>query len=340
MSIADSARNLAWYALDAGGAFRLARRLGRDRLTVLTYHHVLPDSLRTDAREDNVIYVSEFEQHVAYLASRHRTVGGAELRAFLDGEPLPRQAVLITFDDGYANNHRHALPVLRRFGATAVFFIASRFVGDRRNRLWYDRLDSALTANPAGVSSWAATAPLLPDGARTLAGLRLLAKRLPPSDRDALVADVEHAAGHYQAAGMPAERSEPMTWDEVRDLARHGMEIGAHTATHQILSAARQALRAELAESRATIESQLDRECWTFSYPNGEREDFGPAEAAALRSAGFRCAFTQIPGLVGRGADPFALSRIPVPSSPQLRIFRSRVSGLHQLLTVPTRASA
>jgi peptidoglycan/xylan/chitin deacetylase (PgdA/CDA1 family) len=340
MSLADRARNLAWYALDAGGAFRLARRLGRDRLTVLTYHHVLPDALRTATREDNVIYVSEFAQHVAYLASRHRIVDGTRLRAFLDGGSLPPHPVLITFDDGYANNHRHALPILRRFGAAAVFFITSRFVGDRRNRLWYDRLDSALSASPDAVSKWAAGAPLLPEGARSLAGLRLLAKRLPPAERDALVADVEAAADHYQATGMPAERCEPMTWDEVRDLAREGMEIGAHTATHQILAAAQHALGAELAECRATIESQLDRECWTFSYPNGERADFGPAEAEALRAAGFRCAFTQIPGLVGSDDDAFALSRIPVPSSPQLRIFKSRVSGLHRLLTVPLRASA
>jgi peptidoglycan/xylan/chitin deacetylase (PgdA/CDA1 family) len=340
MTMGDRARNFAWYALDAGGAFQLAYHLGRHRLTAVTYHHVLPDGLRSPSRSEKEIYVSEFEEHVGYLARRHHVIDGAQLRACLGGAPLPPHAVLITFDDGYRNNYRYALPVLRRFGVGAIFFLTSGFVGQRANRLWYDRLDSALAANPQAAARWLSEADALPTAARTPAGLRLFVKRLPPSRRDAIVAEIERATGHVGAAGMPPDRCEPMTWDEVREMAQHGMAIGAHTATHQILAAAQDELGVELAQSRATIEAQLDRECWCFSYPNGEAEDFGQQEVSALRAAGFLCAFTQIPGLIGPGSDPFALPRMPVPSSPQLRIFRSRVSGLHRLLTVPLKTGA
>jgi peptidoglycan/xylan/chitin deacetylase (PgdA/CDA1 family) len=114
------------------------------------------------------------------------------------------------------------------------------------------------------------------------------------------------------------------------------MQIGAHTDTHQILAAAAdEETIEEVQRSRAAIEAELARECWAFSYPNGERADFGEREFSALARAGFRCAFTQVPGTSAPGSFPFSLPRIPLPSVDEFRVFQSRVTGLHQFLTNP-----
>jgi peptidoglycan/xylan/chitin deacetylase (PgdA/CDA1 family) len=327
---------LAWKIIETTGAFRVAHALTRDRLIALTYHQVLPDSSRrAGPRAPNVTFVSEFEQQVSYLARHHHLANEEDLSNFLCGAPLPPHSVLITFDDGYRNNYTQAFPVLRRMGASALFFLATGFVGNRRNRLWFDRLDAAVAARPDETARWLReSGPLASVG---ISDLKAAAKRLSSVRRDALVAELERVTGHKNAEGLEPARVEPMTWSEVREMAAAGMHIGAHTETHQILAAASldEAFE-ELRRSRATIEAELDRACWAFSYPNGEKSDFGPRDFATLRKVGYRCAFTQGPGAIDREHNPYALPRVPVPAADVFQAFQSRATGLHQLLTHAT----
>jgi peptidoglycan/xylan/chitin deacetylase (PgdA/CDA1 family) len=125
-----------------------------------------------------------------------------------------------------------------------------------------------------------------------------------------------------------------MSWGEVREMADAGMLIGAHTVTHQILAGASpEDVRHELAASRAAIEANVGRDCWCFSYPNGEAADFREVDRRLLQACGFECAFTQVPGFVDRRADRYALPRLAVPSTSNFRLFLTRVTGLLPLLT-------
>ncbi len=326
-------KDVALSVIHASGGFRLARLLARRRLVVLTYHHVVPTPPPPSAARDaNVVYVDEFARQIAYLARTCHLVSGDELRAHLRGAPLPPHSVLITFDDGYRNNYRHAFPVLVRHGASAVFFVTSGFVGDRRRRLWFDRLDAAIAASPARVVSWLRAHTRLGDLPLTRA--REMIKRLPPHLRDDIVSGVEDATGVRSGSLFTADRVEPMLWDEVRTMARAGMVIGGHTVSHQVLGAiAPQHAASEIATCRATIEDRAGCACWCFSYPNGEAGDLRRSDADLLKASGFECAFTQVPGLVDRTSHPFLLPRLGVPAAADFRVFLSRATGLHPLLT-------
>ena len=73
--------------------------------------------------------------------------------------------MLITFDDGYQDNHWTALPVLRQHGAMAVFFVTTRFVGSRQNRLWLHEMEALLASvDPKALSTWAAARELTGEG--------------------------------------------------------------------------------------------------------------------------------------------------------------------------------
>jgi len=325
-------KDVALSVIDVSGGFRLARLVSRRRLVVLTYHHVVPESVQpASPREANVVYVDEFARQIAYLSRTCHLVSGHELRGYLRGAPLPPHSVLITFDDGYRNNYRHAFPVLTHYGAPAAFFLTSSFVGDRRRRLWFDRLDAAIATSPARVASWLRAHTRLGD--LPLDRAREMIKRLPPQVRDGIVAGVEDATGVRGASAFTADRVEPMLWDEVRAMAHAGMLIGAHTASHQVLGAIAPAhVASEIAACRATIENRGGCACWCFSYPNGEAVDVRRSDADLLKGSGFECAFTQLPGLVDRSSHPFLLPRLGVPAAADFRIFLSRATGLHPLL--------
>src|SRR3954464_3324983 len=90
---------------------------GHRSLRVLMYHKVnnLPGNPLT-------MPVSLFDEQMHQLRELGYTVVGldAVLHHYTDGKPLPPQAVLITFDDGYHDNLDNAAEVLRRYGYPAV----------------------------------------------------------------------------------------------------------------------------------------------------------------------------------------------------------------------------
>jgi peptidoglycan/xylan/chitin deacetylase (PgdA/CDA1 family) len=93
---------------------------GDDRLRVLMYHKV-------NDRPANplTVPVSLLDEQLAQLGELGYTV--VDLDAVLDhyrsGVPLPRQPVLLTFDDGYRDNLENAAPLLRKYGYPAVLFV-------------------------------------------------------------------------------------------------------------------------------------------------------------------------------------------------------------------------
>lgn len=87
-------------------------------LPVLMYHHVVPDG---EVCNDMTVTVSRFESDLKWLSDHgYETVLPRELAA---GDPLPKKAVMVTFDDGYRSNYELAYPLLQKYEAKAVISI-------------------------------------------------------------------------------------------------------------------------------------------------------------------------------------------------------------------------
>jgi peptidoglycan/xylan/chitin deacetylase (PgdA/CDA1 family) len=101
---------------------------GDRSLRVLMYHKVndLPGNPLT-------MPVSLFDEQMDQLRDLGYTVVDlqAVLRHYVEGQPLPRHAVLITFDDGYHDNLDNAARVLRKYGYPAVLFVPIGYLDDR-----------------------------------------------------------------------------------------------------------------------------------------------------------------------------------------------------------------
>ncbi len=303
-----------------GGVFGLVRWLQRRRLLVVTYHGVLH---RADGGflHRNCVSVEEFDRQVAFLKRHYRlltleqALGGVGGRA-----PLPPCSALITFDDGFRNNAELAGPVLAAHGVPAVMFVTTGML-DRPGTLpWVERLST-------GIMLTGATALDLEFGGRrrhydlALPGERLRAsdelrrhlKNAPTAERERVMGRLE-AQCPIQPGDLDPERFEFMSWEDARGLAGHGVDVGSHTVRHLCLSTLDpEELRDEIGTSRRRIEEELGRPCLALAYPDGTPESFGPRDREALRAAGYRGAFSQIPGTNAVGDDLFALKRFNVP---------------------------
>ncbi len=109
---------------------------------ILMYHHVRPIDFKTSNHfvSELTLPPSEFEQQLRYLQSRGiATVSMEDLYLYLQGrEDLPQRSVILTFDDGYADNYLYALPLLRRYGDRGTFFIATGLTGRSDYMSWAD----------------------------------------------------------------------------------------------------------------------------------------------------------------------------------------------------------
>lgn len=251
-----------------------------------------------------------FERHVAFVAKTYAVFTVEELVERGRRGSLPRNALAITFDDGYRDNLTHAAPILARYGLPATVFVVTGAIGSGE-ALWFDRLAFAFkqTRATAWRAPWDAVIGLDTAEERLTAlraTLRHL-KRLVDGDRRRAVEEI------VLTLGVGDERSLKnlmLSWDDVQALVGLGFGIGAHTVTHPILSRlSEDEARAEVVQSGRMVEAVCGRRTRAFAYPNGHPADYGPAVAAMVREAGFTCAVTTRFGVNTAATSPYELRR-------------------------------
>lgn len=282
---------------------------GNARLSIFIFHRVLPER---DPLFPVEVTRSEFDSICGWLRAWCRVLPLEQAAKALRDGTLPAGAVSITFDDGYADNHDHALPVLQKHGLTATFFIASGFLDG--GRMWNDSVIESIRSTPVDsldlrdtVAQSLGVLQLATMTDRRISVERVLAaiKYLPQVDRDAWVTSVARKAGVH----LPDDLM--MSGDQVRAMHLAGMEIGAHTVTHPILRGLSQAqVRAEVAGSKVALEELIDSEIDLFAYPNGRPGvDYDAATVDAVREIGFKVAVSTAWGAARREADLLQLPR-------------------------------
>ena len=106
-------------------------------VTVLMYHRIDADVPRDAVGRDLTVEPGSFEAQLRYLRDHHIvTLTAADLTAALERGERPRNAVVLTFDDGYADAATFALPLLVKYGERGTFYVSSGFVGLPRHLTW------------------------------------------------------------------------------------------------------------------------------------------------------------------------------------------------------------
>ncbi len=254
----------------------------------------------------------QFDAICGWVASWFNTLPLHDACARLAAGTMPSRALAITFDDGYADNHDVAMPILRRHGLTATFFVATGFLDG--GRMWNDSVIEAVrrTRQPqlnlaALGASGLSVLPTTTNAERTRAIGEILRaiKYLPVAERlrrvDALVAQAE--------TSLPDDLM--MTAAQVRGLHNAGMQLGPHTVSHPILARmSNDEARREIVDSKRQLESIIAAPTTVFAYPNGKpTEDYNPDNVAMVRDLGFQAAVSTAWGAADRSSSLWELPR-------------------------------
>jgi len=276
------------------------------RLSILIYHRVLP-------RPDPLFFeepdAARFEAEMRWVRDWFNVLPLGQAVARLYEGSLPARAAAITFDDGYADNEEVAAPILQRLGLSATFFISTGYWDG--SCMWNDRLIEAIrTSTRSELDLRASGLGCYPIGnleARRAAivTMRRDIRHLPQARREELTQAIVAASGSNEP---PALMMPPQ---QVRKLRARGMDIGAHTMTHPILTRLDAATaRQEIASSKQQLEELLGETIDLFAYPNGvPQQDYTTEHVRIVRDCGFKAAVSTAWGAASARSDRFQLPR-------------------------------
>lgn len=299
----------------------LSELVSRHDLRVLAYHRVLDSIEPVDFRFDvDLVSASAetFRRQMAHVRRRYTPMRFDEVAENMArGRDLPKGAVLVTFDDGYDDNHRVAFPILRELGMSAMFFVSTGYI-DSGKPYAFDWLVHMLCVSsaerlqaPELSLDWVLGATLTERRTQAAELLHRL-KTLDADAQEAFILRLERLWGLARIVSAP--QCQPMNWDQLREMHSAGMEIGSHGVAHCMLAKLpRQRMVAEVEESKRKLERELGAPVIALSYPVGGPDSYDAETIEAVRATGYRVACSYIGGgAAAVDAGMFALPRLQV----------------------------
>jgi peptidoglycan/xylan/chitin deacetylase (PgdA/CDA1 family) len=313
--------------LDRSGALCAIEALpGRGRLIVFNYHRIGDDR---DSPYDPGLWSAspeDFQAQVRFLKRHFDLVVPEELDDV--ASRANGRFAMITFDDGYRDNHAVAFPILKAEKAPAVFFVATGYI-DAPTVPWWDEISWMLHRSSADSLDLRPFQPDIldsrtPQRARLLPRLLSVYKALP---QDLTTGYLEALATATGSGRHPASGGETfwMNWDMLREMSAAGMSIGGHTVTHPVLARMDKASQQrEIGICIERIRAEIGKPVRSFSYPVGARTCFNQDTRDCLAAAGVDFAFTYYGGY-SRPArwDPYDIPRVAIEPYVDAHWFRA-----------------
>jgi peptidoglycan/xylan/chitin deacetylase (PgdA/CDA1 family) len=270
--------------------------------------------------------LSRFEQVLAVLQKYFQFVTLDDAVAMISGEkPIRPYCAVLTFDDGYKNNFRSALPVLKQYGLPAIFFIPTGHITNQKP-LWFDTLDYAIqcgeqgafTLPIGGVDVFFDTENPAQVKKQYRSFLYQYNRKLQANDYDfqkkifSQIKSWQSKSGiNFSSVLSKDRRTALMTWEEVGQSCQAGVTIGSHTVDHLKLATLEdQKIEQQLQQSKADIEEHCSMPCKYLCYPNGNFDD---RVIRIVRECGYQAAVTTVPKLNEVGENIYQLSRLGFP---------------------------
>jgi peptidoglycan/xylan/chitin deacetylase (PgdA/CDA1 family) len=300
---ADIAAGIAFPDLYAS----LRNALTKTQLIIMNYHRV------TAERHDAPIETTSpeaFERHIQYFRRNYELLSLDQVLQCVYGQrPFPERGLAMTIDDGYKDSYRCAYPLLRKYSVPCTIFLTTGHVGTD-TLFWWDKVEYAVRHAATSrldlgeLGEHRLRSP--PDMRRVVSSICKKLKNAPEDKKNLLVEKLLDLCQTEIPDGLGSDIL--LSWEEVKEMAEGGIEFGAHSVTHPILTnMSGEKTKHEIRKSKEDIEKRLGVRVNSFAYPDG---NFSSEIVRMVDEAGFRGAVTIQANWVGPRSNPYLLGRI------------------------------
>lgn len=289
----------------------------RDRHIVINYHYV--EDPRKDFSGIHPCAVGEFKRQVKFLAENY------SINTLPDVFEAAKHGVVkkmcaITFDDGLKGQYLNAVPILKKFGATATFFPITSTLGGSLPPA--HKIHVLLSKIPAG--ELIVHFNKFTDGAYNIPTSERLGKKPQHKEEDMLVANFKEGVARlpedlkksffdylFSLAGLDGRKLSGeifMSEDDLKEISLAGFVIDSHTHAHYSHRNADNSLLAEdISLSLKTLKALIGQGGEVFSYPHGRTDD---AMTDVIKDLGFKYAVTIDNRSINKDDDSYFVPRL------------------------------
>jgi peptidoglycan/xylan/chitin deacetylase (PgdA/CDA1 family) len=315
MTIKKSLKTVTLSLLRKTGSFSVISKLKRrqNKLLILCYHGI---ALQDEHEWLGQMYITpdRFRHRLEMLKSYGANVvplneGIERLRS----HSLPPRSVVITFDDGFHDFYRHAVPILRTFGYPCTVYLSTHYCEYRvpvfnlvvNYMLWKSgNVDFDFPA--IGIEK---SMPVRDYGERTKVVQSIMhwthTRKMTTLEKDQVAHELASRLRIDYDDLIRCRLLQIMSSSEVSAIARGGVRIELHTHRHRA-PRDRDLFVREVRDNRARIREYTGSEALHFCYPSG---DYASEFLPWLRDLGVKSATTCELGLATQASDPLLLPR-------------------------------
>jgi len=283
-------------------------------VVVLIYHRVT--SLERDPQL-LAVEPDNFYRQIEYLRKNYNILDIEEFSYLKqNNKGFPKKSMILTFDDGYADNYLEALPILKKFNSQAIFFVTTSNI-NTKNELWWDEIERVILTDiklPKSLKIRLNSKDYLFDTSskgskrKTYNALHHLIKCNKADIRDKAINDIICWA-NLSKKGRSTHRV--MTYKEIKLMSKSNSAIiGVHTHTHTLLCVYdHKEQYNDIKKSKDLLEKWTGQKIRYFSYPFGGKKDYNKETLNICGELGFDMAFANFYGQVHSWTHKYQIPR-------------------------------
>lgn len=278
------------------------------KLYISMYHYVR-DFKHSRYPEIKGLDISLFRQQIEFMKEHFSIVTMEQVIDAVERKSaLPENPLLLTFDDGYADNYMYAMPILEEFGVQGSFFIPGKTFTTHQlldvNKVHYILASADISELVEDVRremdfyrgrefDYAPTEELFAryavanrfDRKETIFVKRMLQTVLPEKVRNIISSKLFEKYVGVSEEQLAYELY--LTEDQIRTMKKHGMFIGVHGYDHYWLGQLpKEQMQRDISMGLEALDEFIDRKHWVMNYPYGsyneEVLDYVKSQGACL----------------------------------------------------------
>lgn len=340
--------NIANIAYFTGYTKYRLNNLAKNKCIVLMYHRVLPENIRSNSLSHGAISVSTttFENHIQYIRNNLHPISFTKFNdKIIAGEQFKDNSCLVTFDDGWYDNYRHAFSILKKYNMPAIIFLPTAYI-DQKKLFWQENLTALFLKS---VEMFRINNNI-DDEIKNIVKKRdirylyesdklvqreyvsILVQEIKSEEYDE-IASIQikleqllygSKSGNYKQGDTERQF---LKWSEIKEMRKFGIEFGSHGVNHLILTKQDVNVDHELNDSKMVIEEKIGERIGSMSYPNG---NYNRTIIEKTASNGYAVGFSTEFGYNRSDANPYNIRRINIheDASSTIPLFLSRITGL------------
>tara|TARA_R110000737_G_scaffold352845_3_gene400653 strand:+ start:795 stop:1787 length:993 start_codon:yes stop_codon:yes gene_type:complete len=274
--------------------------------------------------------VARFEEHIKFFQKNFIILDSERLLKLIEsGKPIDEKYAVITFDDGYIDNYTLAYPILKKLNCPAIFYIATDFIS-QHTLPWWDEVAWLVKNNdlndfldlPWGFPKNIAT---IEKHKQIQLILRIIKDNKSTQVNEKMEILRAKATRNFDAK-LEQEKLF-MDWDMLIEMNLNGIDIGSQTCSHRILShLSNDEQLHEIVHSKTLLEEKIKKEIVSLAYPVGGSESYNKTTLDITLNAGFKFAFTFIPGInKSLERNQFTISRLSIDNQCSTNEIKQRI---------------